>query len=453
MRKTLKSIVFFLTPNQLIVLGYFVSVILFTLLLALPVSQKEGGQLSLLDALFTATSGISVTGLTVINTTESFSLFGQIVLLMSFQVGGIGIMTLGTFVWILFGKNITLSYRKLIMIDQNRRNLSGMVHLMRIVIGMALIFEAVGTAILGTYFWLAGYFETWQAAYYNALFHTISSYTNAGFDIYDTSLEMFAGDYFVQLITIMLIFLGAIGFPVIMEVREYLWGKHEHFRFSLYTKVTTSIFFILLFSGALGIWMMEDQLYMADKSWHEKLFYALFNSVTTRSGGLATMDVGEFSTPTQLFMSFLMFIGASPSSVGGGIRTTTFAVVILTLITFSLGKNEVRAFNRAIKQVDIIKSFVVFSTGCFLVFGSILVLDVMESHKFPLMTLIFEVASAFGTCGLSMGITSELSVLGKAIIMCLMFIGRIGILSLLFLFKSKKPQESYAYPKEDLIIG
>jgi potassium uptake TrkH family protein len=453
MPKPMRNFFLRLTPTQLIVLGYFVSVICSTILLLLPVSLRTGAQLTFIDALFTATSGISVTGLTVVNTADTFSVFGHVVLMITFQVGGIGIMTLGTFLWILLGRNITLSYRKLIMIDQNRHNLSGLVQLMKIVIGMALLFEAIGTVIFGTYFWLMGYFDTWYQAYYNALFHSISSYTNAGFDIYGNSLSLFANDYFVQIITMALIFLGAIGFPVLIEVREYLFGKHDKFRFSLYTKVTASMFFALIVLGAAGIWLMEDQLYLADMSWHQKLFYSLFNSVTSRSGGLATMDVAEFSSPTQLLISTLMFIGASPSSVGGGIRTTTFAVIILTLITYALGKSEVRAFRRTIKQEDIIKGFVVFSTASMLVLGSILILGVVEDRRFSLMEIIFEVASAFGTCGLSMGITPDLTALGKIIIMGLMFMGRIGILSLLFMFKANKRKESYSYPKEEIIIG
>ncbi len=453
MRKQLNTYIVRLTPTQLIVLGYLVFTFISTLLLLLPISLKEGAKLSFIDALFTATSAISVTGLTVVNTSDTFTVFGTFVLMLVFQFGGIGIMTLGTFLWILLGRNITLSYRKLIMIDQNRHNLSGLVQLMQLVFGMALLFEACGTLILGTYFWIMGYFDTWYMAYYHGLFHTISAYTNAGFDLYGNSLGMFASDYFVQVVTIALLFLGAIGFPVLIEVREYLFGKHEHFKFSLYTKVTASMFVILLIIGAAGIWMMEDRLYMADMSWHEKLFYSLFNSATARSGGLATMDVSEFSSPTQLLLSILMFIGASPSSVGGGIRTTTFAVVILTVITFSLGKSEVRAFRRSIKQEDMLKSFVVFSTACMLVVGSILVLGVVEDHRFSLMSIVFEVASAFGTCGLSMGITSDLTVLGKLMIMLLMFIGRIGILSLLFMFKANKRKGKYSYPKEDIIIG
>jgi potassium uptake TrkH family protein len=453
MKAAIKNYVIRLTPTQFIVLGYFVAVVLLTVLLMLPLSLKPGVQLTLIDALFTATSGVSVTGLTVVNTAETFSIFGTFVLMLSFQLGGIGIMTLGTFLWIILGKNISLSYRKLIMIDQNRHNLSGLVQLMKIVLGMALLFEAVGAAVFGIYFYLAGYYEHWFEAAYYGLFHSLSSYTNAGFDVFGRSLVEYSHDYFVQIVTIILLILGAIGFPVLIEVREYFFGKNDMFRFSLYTKVTALMFFLLMLIGALGIWLMESSLYYANMAWHEKLFYSLFNSVTTRSGGLSTMNVSQYSVPTQLLLSILMFIGASPSSVGGGIRTTTLAVIALTIFTYSLGKSEVRAFGRSIKQEDIIKSLIVFTFAAMLTIASVIALGLAEAKHFTLMEIIFEVSSAFGTSGLSMGITSELSTFGKLVVMALMFMGRVGVLSLMFMFRTEKRKESYHYPKEDIIIG
>lgn len=307
-----------LTPVQMMVIFYLSAVVLSTFLLKLPASLQPDVRLSWLDAAFTAVSGISVTGLTVVNTAETFSPFGVIVLLFILQFGGIGIMTLGTLLWLVLGRNIGLSERRLIMIDQNRNNLSGLVRLMRIVLLMAITFEAVGTLIFGTYFWLAGYASNAYEAYYYGLFHALSSYTNAGFDIFGNSLADFSRDYFVQTFTMALLILGAIGFPVLIELREYLSGRHRRYRFSLYTKVTTFTFFALLVIGAVGIFLIENGLYLAGMTWHEKTFYALFNSVTARNGGLATMDVADFSEPTQYLLSVLMFIGASPVQCGRG---------------------------------------------------------------------------------------------------------------------------------------
>ncbi|WP_128894865.1 TrkH family potassium uptake protein [Longirhabdus pacifica] len=441
-----------LTPTQYIILGYLAAILIASVILMLPISLEEGQELSYIDSLFTATSSVSVTGLTVVNVKDTFTTFGEIIMLILFLLGGIGIITLGTFLYLLLGRNISLSYRQLIMIDQNRNQLSGLVQLMRLVIFLSLIFVLISTVLFGLYFYIRGYFDNVLTALYYGLFHSISSYTNAGFDIFGNSLQDFSHDYIVQLLTMLLIIIGAIGFPVLIEVREYLFGKHSNFRFTLFTKLTTFTFFILLVIGTVGIFILENSLYYANMAWHEKLFYSLFNSVTARSGGLSTMDVSEYSSATQIFMSVLMFIGASPSSVGGGIRTTTFAIILLTFMTYAVGRTEVRVFRRSIKQSDMIKSFVIITGGIMLVITSLIVLQAVEPDK-SINAIIFEIASAFGTCGLSMGITPDLSNIGKLIIMLLMFMGRIGIFSLLYLFRTKKKKETYHYPKEDIIIG
>lgn len=442
-----------LTPAQFIVLAYLIAVIVSTFLLMLPISLKPGVRLNAIDAMFTAVSGVSVTGLSVVNTAETFSAFGTVVLMLILQFGGIGIMTLGTFVWILLGRNITLSYRQLIMVDQNRYNLSGLVQLMRSVLVLALLFEAAGAVVLGVYFRAAGYFDSWGVALYQGLFHSMSSYTNAGFDLFGDSMLQFRHDYFVQMVTMLLLVLGAIGFPVLIELRTYLTHRKKGFRFSLFTKVTVTMYALLVALGTIGIWIVENGVSFAGMSWHEKLFYSLFNSVTSRSGGLSTMDVNEFTSPTQFLLSILMFIGASPSSVGGGIRTTTFAVVLLTLVTYATGRSEVRVFRRSLSQDDVTKGFVVFSTATMLVIGSVMVLNGLEREHFSLNKIIFEVCSAFGTTGLSTGITSYLTPSGKAVVMALMFIGRVGIPALLFMFRTKRRREKYHYPQEGLIIG
>ncbi|WP_270166066.1 TrkH family potassium uptake protein [Paenibacillus sp. SYP-B4298] len=443
-----------ITPTQFIVLGYLLAVILSTIILRLPISWQEGARLSWMDALFTATSAVSVTGLSVVGTADTFSEFGKIALLCMFQLGGIGIMTLGVFLWLILGRNISLSYRKLIMVDQNRNNLSGLVMLLRLVFILTLIIEAAGAAVLTVYFKLAGIYDDWLTAFVHSAFHSISAFTNAGFDIYGDSLAPFRDDYLVQMVTMLLVLLGAIGFPVLIELRQYFSRRNEQrYRFSLYTKVTGLMFLILIVCGAAGIWLLENSLYFASLTWHEKLFYSLFNSVSTRSAGFYTMDINDFSMPTQMLLSALMFIGASPSSVGGGIRTTTFAVILLTLVHYAAGRSEVRIFRRTVKQEDITKSFVVFTAATMIVISSTILLAYTEHNHLPLVSLIFEVCSAFGTSGLSMGITDQLTTGGKWVLILIMFIGRIGVLSLLFLFRTNQRKQNFHYPKEDIIIG
>ncbi|MCT8137309.1 TrkH family potassium uptake protein [Anaerobacillus sp. CMMVII] len=440
-----------LTSVQMIVLFYLVAVITATILFSLPISHKPGVELSFLDAIFTAVSAVSVTGLTVVSTADTFSVTGIFMLAFVLQFGGIGIMTLGTFIWLILGKKIGLRERQLIMTDQNRGTFSGLVQLTREIFKLIVIIEAIGAVILGLYF--LKYFPTWQEAFLQGFFASVSATTNAGFDITGTSLMPFADDYFVQSINMILLILGAIGFPVLMEVKEFVRNrKHKKkFNFSLFTKLTTITFFGLTILGTIFILIFDWSNFLLDKSWHEKFFYALFQSVTTRNGGLATMEVSEFSTPTLLIISVLMFIGASPSSVGGGIRTTTFAIVLLAIFSFSRGKKSVKIFRRELDPDDVIKSFVVISVAIFICGSAVIFLSAYE--PFPLLHIIFEVASAFGTTGLSMGITPDLSPLGKQIIIVLMFIGRIGIFSFLFIVRGKETHEHYHFPKEKVIIG
>ncbi|MGM7700121.1 TrkH family potassium uptake protein [Pseudalkalibacillus sp. Hm43] len=438
-----------LTSVQLIVLFYLGAVVMSTSLLSIPYAHRGGMDWSFIDALFTAVSAISVTGLTVVNTAETFNELGYFLLAFVLQFGGIGIMTLGTFIWLLVGKRIGLRERQLIMTDQNLSTLQGLVRLMIQILYLILIIEAIGTMILGVYF--LNYFETWQEAFMQGFFASVSATTNGGFDITGKSLQPFAADYFVQFINILLMILGAIGFPVLLEVKEYITSKKGKYQFSLFTKLTTVTFFFLVVIGTLLIIVLEFNLFYEDKKWHQILFYSLFQSVTTRSGGLSTMDINAFSEPTQLLMSGLMFIGASPSSVGGGIRTTTFAIVILAILSFAKGKPTIKVFKRELLSEDVQKAFVVLSVAVLMFGTSVLILMYTESA--PLMAIIFEVASAFGTCGLSMGLTPVLSTPGKVLVIFLMFIGRVGILSFLFIIRGKIVKETYHYPKEQVIIG
>ncbi|MCH1627555.1 TrkH family potassium uptake protein [Ferdinandcohnia quinoae] len=438
-----------LTPAQLIVTFYILAVTVSVLLLSLPIAHKDGVHIPFIDRLFTAASAISVTGLTVISIKDTFSTAGIFILIFVLQVGGIGVMTLGTFIWLVFGRKIGLRERKLIMVDQNQSQLSGLVNLLKQILVIFILIEVFGSIILGIYF--LDYFPTWEEAFIHGIFASASATTNAGFDITGQSLVPYANDYFVQFITMILIILGAIGFPVLVELKEFIMNKKGRYRFSLFAKLTTVTFFSLVILGTLFIFMLEWNHFFKRMAWHETFFYSLFQSVTTRSAGLATMDVNEFSSPTQLLLSGMMFIGASPSSVGGGIRTTTFALNLLFLYHFARGNRSIKIFKREIHEEDIIKSCVVTLFAFFICFVAVIMLSITED--FSLMQILFEVCSAFGTTGLSMGITPDLTEIGKIIIILLMFIGRVGILSFLFLIGKKGMEPDYHYPKERLIIG
>ena len=441
-----------LSPVKVIVLFYCLAILFSAVVLNLPFLLEAGQSLSLFDSLFTAISAISVTGLTVIPIDEVFNTAGYFALSLIFQLGGIGIMTLGTAVYIILGKKIGIRERQLILIDQNQTSFSGLVRLMKKIIQTLVLIELIGMIILSVYF--LGVYDTWQEAFLNGYFASVSATTNAGFNITGASLIPFADDLLVQMVMIILMVLGAIGFPVLIEVQQWLYSKKNNdktFRFTTFMKLTTWTYFILLIIGAIVFFALENQGAFSSQSSLQSIFSSLFYSVTTRSGGQTIMSMTEFSIPTLIVSSLLMFIGASPSSVGGGIRTTTLAVIILAVYNYAKGRQTVKVFKREISDHDTIRSFVVFVTALFLTVTSIFMLSITES--FSLIEIAFEVFSAFGTAGLSLGITAGLSPFGRIVIMLLMFIGRIGIFSFLFLIRGEANKDLYRYPKAKMLIG
>lgn len=450
MKQLLKKI----TPIQAIVYFYFFSILLLSVLFYLPFSLQKGVSLSFIDALFTATSTISVTGLSSISLVDTFSLTGIIILILGLQLGGIGIMALGTFIWTIARKKIGLKERQLIMVDQNQSKLAGLANLMKQIFVLFISIEIIGSIILGTYF-LFFYYDDPKTAFLHGVFASVSATTNAGFDITGYSLIPFKHDYFVQIIVMILVVLGSIGFPVLVETKNYLLSKNKrNYRFSLFTKLTSVTYLWLVAIGMISIFLFEFFRTFQGEYWLDTFFYTLFHSITTRSAGLTTMDITQYSTPTLLIMSVLMFIGASPSSVGGGIRTTTFAVNLLFLYHFAKGNREVKIFKRELEMEDILKSFVVTILSVILCFVGVIVLTSVET--FSLTEIIFEVTSAFGTTGLSLGITASLTPVSKIVLMILMFAGRVGFLSFLFFLGNKqnnKRTANYHYPKEKITIG
>ncbi|GEM01923.1 Trk-type K+ transport system, membrane component [Halolactibacillus halophilus] len=441
-----------LSSVQLIVLYYVSAILISTAILLFPPFLMPGVNVSLLDTLFTSISAISVTGLSVVSVSETYNTIGYFAFAFILQFGGIGIMTLGTTIYILLGKKIGIRERQLISVDQNRSTLSGLVQLMLTILRTVIIIEVIGTILLSLRY--LAYFDAWQEAWMQGFFAAVSATTNAGFDITGNSLIPFAGDYYVQIINMLLLILGAIGFPVLIELQQWaLRGKERRkvFRFSTFTKLTTTTFFLLVIFGAVMIYLIERTHFFQGVSGLEAFFYSLFQSITTRNGGLSTMDVSDFQSPTWMVLSFLMFIGASPSSVGGGVRTTTFAIMLLSIFHYAKGHTNIKVFKREISRQDVLRSFIVITTAFMLCMMAIFVMSITE--PFSNTAIAFEVFSAFGTTGLSLGITSDLSVIGKVVIMIMMFVGRIGIFSFLFIIRGKPTKDMYKYPEAKMIIG
>jgi len=439
-------------PIRLLIVFYIAAAIFSALLLSLPAAYKDGVSIAFIDLVFTAVSALSVTGLSTISILDTFSTTGIIFLTIILHLGAVGVMAISTLIWLVIGKKIGFKERQLIMTDQNQTSFRGMVRLIKEIVIILLIVEGISFLVLGTYY--LKYFTSAGEAFFNGYFTAISAISNAGFDLTNQSLIPYKDDYFIQSVVMFLIVFGAIGFPVLIELKTFVLRKRQKgtlHRFSLFFKVTTVTFFALVIIGALGIYLIDVQHFFRSTNWHETLFYSLFQSVTTRSGGLSTLDVSQLTEANQLFISLLMFIGASPSSAGGGIRTTTFALVLLFLIAYIRGNHQVRLFNREIHEEDLSKAFAVVFVAFIFMFISVLLIAIIE--PFSLLQILFEVTSAFGTVGLSLGITAQLTSFSKIILMLLMFVGRVGIITFLFMFRPGKNQANFHYPKERINIG
>ncbi|UTH03199.1 TrkH family potassium uptake protein [Macrococcoides canis] len=440
-----------LTPQQGIVLYYLVAIFISFLLLRIPYVHKEGITISYIDSLFVAVSGISVTGLSPVSIVDTYSIFGQMMIILILNLGGIGVMAMGTLLWVILGKKIGMRERQLIMVDHNQNKMSGVVTLILEIVKTMLAIELFGALLLAFYFYKD--MDSVTTALFHGMFAAVSATTNGGLDITGDSLNSYADDYFVQTITMFLIVLGAIGFPVLIEVKSYLTNKIPNFRFSLFAKLTIVTYLLLFIVGTLTIYLFEYHHAFKSISWHKALFYAMFQSATTRSAGLTTIDLTQLTDATQFFMSGMMFIGSSPSSVGGGIRTTTLAILILFLINYSNGRNSIKVFNKEIDPIDINRAFAVMVLATLICFIGLLLILSFENGKYDLLEIFFEVMSAFGTCGLSLGITADLSNLSKVVIMILMFIGRVGLISFIIMLGGKAEPEKFRYPKERIMIG
>lgn len=441
---------------QIIVFYYILMTVLSLVLFYMPIFREPDSHVSFVDMLFMAISTVSVTGLSTFDINSVFNDNGIILLEILFQVGGLGIMMISTAFVIFSKRRITLKQRQLIMTDKNQPRLSGIVRLIRITFAILIWFQLLFGTFFSIYFYYRGYFDRWRDAVFYGFYQAISAVTNSGFDVTGDSIKPFAHDYFFLILIMFLIFVGGIGFPVLMECREWLLYKRSNaklpFRFSLFTKLAVLAFVILFVSGTVLIYLLEKDHLFQDSNMSVKWINSMFYSITTRNAGLQIHDLGDFQITTLIIFSLLMFIGCSPSSVGGGIRTTTVAIIGLYLYSFLKSEDNINIFGRRIDQDDVRKSVVVFMLSLGMCFFCIVFLSATEEQT--LISIIIEVTSAFGTTGLSLGITGDLSVVGKITIATLMFIGRIGMLYTLMLFVPKETRDlGYEYPSEKIIIG
>ncbi len=438
-------------PAHVIVLGFFGVIVLGALLLCLPVSAKSGKWMSFLDAMFTATSAVSTTGLIVVpDTATYFSIFGQIVLIILIQFGGVGFMCITTLLMILLKKKITLKDRLLMRTEFNQDDTRGMVRLGRNIMLVTLAIEGVGFLLLIYPFVRhSGGVGVWQA-----LFTSISAFCNAGFDILGTgnSLGDFVGSVTVNLSVSFLIVLGGFGFVVLMDIgRNFKNPK----KLSLHSKVTIITTAALILVGFVFYFAVEYSRAFADMNVGTKMLAALFQSISPRNAGFATVDQNSFTSASKFMTMFLMFVGASPCSTGGGIRTTTFTVLILVMISGFWESDDIVVGKHKVNLHTARKAISVFIASLVIVIVSSLILLISEqSTGITFENILFECCSAYATTGLSCGLSAQMSAVGKIVLMLNMFIGRVGTVTVSLMFiRIKSSKDNITYPDGNITIG
>lgn len=416
------------------------------LLLSMPKSQKRA--LDPLDILFTAVSAVCVTGLSTISVAQDLSRTGQIILLVLIQLGGLGLMTLTAFFSYFLAGQISLKERLALKDLFSEASLLKIKYLVKDIALVTFFCEAVGTVFL---FLTEKEPLPIQEKFFYSIFHAISAFCNAGFSIYDTSLSRYSQNSYGYLATIMfLIIFGGLGFSVLSELKSMLFTR-KRIRFSLMSILVITISLLLILSGTLVIYFLEKKNTLAAFSETDKWINALFLSITSRTAGFNTVETSKLTNPTILFLLFLMYIGASPTSTGGGIKTTTFGVALLSTISFLSGKNRLDVLGRTIPLATQVRALVVSISSLMVISVALFLISFFEKKEF--LSLSFEVFSAFGTVGLSKGITNSLTNNGKIILCITMFIGRIGALNMLLLFVPKKDEPHFRYPEEYLMVG
>lgn len=440
------------SPPQVMTFGFILIIMIGALLLTRPISFIEDIDISYLDALFMSASAMCVTGLTVLNTGTHFSTFGQVVIIVLAQIGGLGFMTMATLFALLFRKRISFRERLVLQESMNYGSTEGIVRMIRKVLLYALVIEMTGAVLLSSYFMLE---MTVGQAIYFGVFHSISFFNNAGFDLFSQfpdragSLIHYVEDPFINIVSMLLIFLGGIGFIVISELVTYPKNR----KFSLHSKVVLSVTGILTIIGAIVIFVLEfsNAHTLQPLSATGKILGATFQSVTARSAGLSTIDPGLLREVTQFFIILLMFIGAGPGSTGGGIRVTTFAILIGAIIAMIRGKDDVVLFRYRIAKQQIHQAIMFTMIAFTIICTATMLLSITESGSF--LAILFEATSAYCTVGMSAGLTAHLSEPGKIIIILLMFIGRLGPVTLAFALNTRSKKELYRFPEGKITIG
>ena len=454
----MKNIKLSLHPGRLVLISFSLVIFMGALLLRLPFASRIEGGVSWINALFMSASATCVTGLSVLDVGTELTFFGQAVILFLIQIGGLGIMTLSVFIMLLFRQNVSLSSILSVNFQPQYTQAINFLNILVFVLGMTFCIEGLGAVLLFLRF---RELHSLPEALFSSVFHSISAFCNAGFSLYPESLGRFQKETFIPMVFMGLIILGGLGFMLIDEIRVWMFRKLRGLpmKLSLHTKICLSMTAILIFSGAGVLYLLERQNLLEGLSGWQQAINAFFLSVTARTAGFNILETPSLSNATLFFLMGLMFVGACSGSTAGGVKVTTIAV-LFALIRSKITQGSAALFNRKIPSATIIRSLSTFAASLFVILVSVFLFLVSEhvgvSHqdlKGSFLDQLFEVTSAFGTVGLSTGITEGLTTLGKSMIIFMMFAGRVGPLTLGVLFLSGKPKAVFDYVEEDVVIG
>lgn len=453
----------YLDPSQILVIGFLMVILIGTILLMLPISSNAGEATPFIDAFFTATSAVCVTGLAVVNTLTYWSIFGKVVILLCIQIGGLGFMTLVSALFLLTKKRITLKNRLIMQEALNQDKTAGIVRFTKTIIIGTFAVEMIGALLLAWVF-VPEHGPLKGMGY--AIFHAISAFCNAGFDLIGAdSLVPYVGNTVINFTIVLLIILGGLGFSVWLDTyrviklksqsSEHFTWKQAFYKLSLHTKLVWIISLALLVIGFVFFFVAEYNNIntLGHLSFKEKLYAAFFQSVTPRTAGFATISVNELTSASKIMTMLLMFIGGSPAGTAGGIKTVTMGVLVICAICTIKGKQCTVIFKKKIPFQIITRAMAIIMIAISVVISMIMILSFTESASF--MEIVFEVISAFGTVGLTLGITPYLSFIGKIIIIITMFIGRLGpiTMAVALMLKQSRDRGTIQYAEERVLVG
>ncbi|KGN03919.1 ATP synthase subunit J [Clostridium haemolyticum NCTC 8350] len=436
-----------LTPVQTLALGFFIVIMVGTMLLMLPIASKSGVITPFVDAFFTSTSAVCITGLTTLNTAGYWSYFGTTIIIILIQVGGLGFMSFTTLIALLLGKRITLKERLVMQEAMNSFSLQGLVKLAKYILIFTFSVEGIGALFLSTKF--IPRYGLLKGIYFS-LFHSISAFCNAGFDLTGDSLVPYANNTVVILTISLLIIVSGLGFAVWAEIYNYKGVE----KISTHSKVAISMTMFLVIAGwgLMYLFEMKNPQTIQHMSIKGKLLSSLFASVSPRTAGFYSMSLPDMTLAGKVLTMIFMFIGGCPGGTAGGVKTTTIGILLMTVICVIKNREDTQIFERTIGKNLVYKSFVIVTIAMGVVIMDTMILSFTETGA-SLEYILYEVTSAFGTVGLTLGLTPHLSIVGKFLICATMYIGRIGPLTLVMALSSKKDKSLIKYPDGKILVG